>query len=145
MTAATTIDVLECSVVRAVIGIPRGAVEQVIEYELSPLPAAARYVGGLGVHDGALLVSVALTPALGNSRRFTRGVVVSSPSSSVRWVVEVTRVASFIGVEPTVAEVDPRATSAMPIWIQRARAGARTLLAIDIGLMIGELTRGGAA
>ncbi len=139
---APALDVLTCTVARAHIGLPRAAVDQLIEYELAPLPAPAPYVGGLGVYAGRIVVSVALTPALGQRPRTTRGVLVAAPGST-RWCVEVSTVAGFAAAELVVDGDGAGGAGAGPGWLRRARlAGGRSIIAVDVLAMVASLTAG---
>ncbi len=133
-----TIAVLECVVGMAAVGIPRDRVKQLIEYDLTPVPSPARYIGGLGVHGEALIVSVALSPALGTARRRARGVLLDAPGGA--WVVEVSRVDAF--AQATLGERGDG--SGQPAWIRRAgTATHRAMVAIDVDRMIAALSAGG--
>lgn len=135
----SALDVLTCTVARAHIGLPRAAVDQLIEYELAPLPAPAPYVGGLGVYAGRIVVSVALTPALGQRPRTTRGVLVAAPGPT-RWCVEVSTVAGFAAAELV---VDGDGAGAGPGWLRRARlASGGSIIAVDVVAMMASLTAG---
>lgn len=135
------VDVLACALAQAWIGIPRQAVVQVIEYDLAPLPAAARYVGGVAVHGDELLVSIALSQSFGTHARRTRGVVVNAPGPT-RWCVEVSSVQGFAG-----AAASPRSArdAALPAWLQRSRlTSGQVAVLLDVGAMIDEVVGGRA-
>lgn len=137
MTTPTAVDVLACTVARALIGLPRDAVDQLIEYELAPLPSPAPYIGGLGVHAGSIVVSVALSPALGQRPRATRGVLVAS-AGRTRWCVEVSAVSGFVA-----AELVTDADGPVPGWLRRAKvAGGRPMIAVDVAAMVASLSSG---
>jgi len=136
--SAGATELLECLVAKAPVGIPRALVEQVVEYELAPLPMPAPYVGGLGVKADGLVLSIALTPALGHSPRATRGVLLRT-SDQRRWCLEVTQVLGFITAEVSADALDP----ARPAWLRRARhPSGRTIIAVDVEVMAGELGGG---
>jgi hypothetical protein len=137
LATAATVEVLECVVGQATVGIPRASVAQLIEYELVPLPAPGRYIGGLGVHAGSIVISVALTPLLGNARRPTRGVLLEGGDGTDLWVIEVSRVGAFTRATLAGATSD---TSA-PRWLARAATPFnRNLIAIDVPAMVRDLS-----
>lgn len=128
-----SIEMLQCSVARAEIAIPRSQVARIVEYTVAPLPAAAQYVGGLGLIDGRLAVSVALTPALGRARRRALGVLLAA-AGALPWIVEVTAIGGFARAVPA---GDDEARS--PGWIRRVQIGGRALLALEVDAMIARL------
>src|SRR5689334_19006013 len=70
---------LECVIGRARVTVPIEAVNQVIEYPVAPAPPLSHpWVGGLGVYDGEVLISVALAQAVTpdrNAQRMAKGVL----------------------------------------------------------------------
>lgn len=104
------------------------SVAQIVEYEVSPLPHAGRWVAGLGILGTKVLVSIALAapralglragPNAAGARRSTKGVLLNVPSSSVAWALEVSEVSSFVRTELDAVAAPP---SDVPAWIRRAR------------------------
>ncbi len=134
-----TIAVLECVVGMAAVGIPRDRVKQLIEYDLTPVPSPARYIGGLGVHGEELIVSVALSQALGTARRRARGVLLDAPGGA-RVRRGLTR--RCVRRQATLGERGDG--SGQPAWIRRAgTATHRAMVAIDVDRMIAALSAGG--
>lgn len=139
---APALELLDCTVARARIGIPRASVVQLIEYELAPLPAGATYVGGVGVHAAGLVYSIALTPALGHERRWTRGVLVQGTGggAAARWSIEVTHVGGFTAAS---WGEDGDGESGRASWLRRARlAHGPLVIAVDVPAMIAQLAGG---
>jgi hypothetical protein len=138
-------DVLECQVGRALVGIPRAHVGQIVEYPLVPLPLPARYVGGVGLFQERVLVSIALVPVPGGRARSTRGVLLSGGEPGVGWVLEVASVGGFVPV----SVADPGERSAgdkVPAWILRARTSdGRHMAWLDVPTMLRELAGGAGA
>jgi hypothetical protein len=143
MTTMPPLELLECVVAKAPIGIPRTAVAQLIAYQLAPIPAPAPYIGGLGLYAGNVVISIALTPALGIGVRTTRGVLLQAPAGAGQWCIEVTQVGGFVAATPV--DDDGTADSATrPRWLRRAQlASGRTVTALDVDAMVADLARGG--
>src|SRR5258705_13824794 len=94
---------LECFVDRARIAIPVEAVAQIVEYDVaSPFPLGQKHVGGLGLHDGKVVISVSLSArGVGSivKRRRTKGILLSIPRrTGIDWALEVGEVGSFVRV-----------------------------------------------
>src|SRR5438046_2349519 len=95
---ATTRRALECFVGKARIAVPVEAVDQIVEYEMWPPPLARRWLGGLAVYAGKILLSVALVPG-GESLlapRTSRGILLHIAGADIGWILEVGGVGSFI-------------------------------------------------
>jgi hypothetical protein len=138
-------DVLECQVGRALVGIPRAHVGQIVEYPLVPLPLPARYVGGVGLFQERVLVSIALSPLAGAKARSTRGVLLSGGEPGVDWVLEVVSVGGFLPVN--VVDTGERSVGdKVPAWILRARTrDGRSMAWLDVPTMLRELASGAGA
>jgi CheW-like domain len=134
--AAPTFELLSCEVGKALLGIPRADVGRLIEYELAPLIGAAPYVGGLGVLDEQVVFSIALSAALGNQRRMTRGVLLRTDHAGL-WSVEVSRVGGLVTATLSTA---PAASGNAPPWLRRGTiVGGGAILAIDVGGLLGHI------
>jgi hypothetical protein len=138
-------DVLECHVGRALVGIARAHVGQVVEYPLVPVPLPARYVGGVGLWQERVLVSIALSPVAGARARSTRGVLLSIPDAAPDapgWVLEVGSVGGFVPV--TLLGGSERAPGdKVPPWMVRARTPDGKVMAwLDVPRMVRELAAG---
>ncbi len=88
---------LECLIGKGRFGVPVEFVQQVVELEvgLAP-PLSLPWVGGVGLHEGRALVSIALLPSPGPAKRSVKGVWLTLGGSPTDFVLEVTRVASFV-------------------------------------------------
>jgi hypothetical protein len=75
-------------------------VDQLIEYQRSPLPLARPGISGLGVYEDELLVSLTLAASEGHDRSISavKGVLLRASARSVRFVLEVDEAFSFLDV-----------------------------------------------
>ena len=137
---------LECRVGRAPIVVPVEHVEQIIDYELSPLPLTRRWITGVGLHNDRLVMTVGLIAdghALGpaTERRRTKGVLLTGTDTRVAWALEVQEVRVI--VQAAVIErrrATPR-TGELPPWIGRARTNdGRSIAWIDVPAMLSDLS-----
>lgn len=135
---------LLCLAGRARIVVPASDVLQVIEYPVSTgLPLAARFVGGLGAHDGQLLVSVAIDskPEASVPRRLTKGVLVKRGSKRApAWAIEVSQVRALVEVNPAPISVErDHPEKARFVSWRRTREGDLVGL-VDVPALITELS-----
>jgi len=135
---------LLCLAGRARIVVPANDVLQVIEYPVSSrLPLAARFIGGLGLHDGQLLVSVAIDAKLESAvpQRLTKGVLVKRGSARApAWAVEVSQVRALVEVNlaPISVERDHPDKARFVSW-RKTREGELVGL-IDVPALLTELS-----
>jgi hypothetical protein len=146
---------LECVIGGHRFALPAESVAQIVEYDVSPLPHAGRWVAGLGLLGTRVLVSVALTAQRGGARgrRSTKGVLLNAPSSPVGWALEVSEVSSFVHAQVGTAGAPPRlregsllstAKRDVPSWLERARTSdGRTIGWIDALELVRALSVGG--
>lgn len=138
---------LQCRIGRARVAVPIEWVVRVIEYRVVSLPLGRSWIGGLGVHEGAPLLSVALVAP---ERRAaapatTKGILLHVPGAAIAWALEIQEVFAFVR-----ATVQPRRTEAagerLPRWISGATTEeGRSIGWIHVGEMLAELERGGEA
>jgi chemotaxis signal transduction protein len=136
---------LECIVGRSRVAIPTAAVQQVIEYDVaSPLPLARQWIGGIGIFDHRVLVSVALAAKARDlstpQKRTAQGVLLRTLDSEVAWALEINRVAAFITAKvlPQKPQTGPYQ---LPPWITGATApDGRMIGWIDVAAMVRHLT-----
>lgn len=136
---------LECLIGRARVAIPIEAVQQVIEYEVSPPPPLSRkWVGGLGLYMERVVVSVALVTRPGAptaARRTVKGVLLQAPGFEVAWALEVSSIAARVR-----AQISPRASGGsdkLPEWMANATTSDRRAIGwIDVEAMLEELSGG---
>lgn len=127
--------------------LPVDAVGQIIEYDVAPLPLSSPFVGGVGLHDGALLVSISLQRALApldDTRRV--GALLTLPARSpLRWAVELSHAVALTNIttverldhEPT---LDEAATWQRPGWLTTALArDGRSLLWLDVPRLLRDV------
>jgi hypothetical protein len=135
----STTDVLECTVgAKSLVGIPRAHVGQIVEYRCTPLPLASRYVGGLGVHQGEVYVSISLANLGRSGERDAKGVILALAGQAVPWIVEISEIGVFAAVR--LADKARLVDDRMPPWLMRAVTPDRRALAlIDVPLMAARL------
>ena len=133
---------LECFVGKARVAIPVERVEQIIEYErFPPPPLARRWVGGLALYQGRVMLSVSLVSATEPSvgPRTARGVVLGVPDSEVGWILEVGSVGAFVQAALATRRTVPE-TSKLPSWVSAGRTpDAKSIGWIDVAAMVREL------
>jgi hypothetical protein len=133
---------LECRIGRARIAVPVAAAVRVIEYGVVPLPLARPWIGGVGVHEGAPVISVALVA--GESGRAggapSKGVLLNVPGSPIAWALEVHEAFTFVRV--TVQPRRKEATDQLPCWITGADThDGRSLGWIHVSVMLADLAQ----
>src|SRR5688572_8076271 len=97
--ATSLVSGLECRVGRAPIAIPVASVAQIIEYQTSPLPLARRWVAGMGLHDGRLVLTIGLVPEPADAparSRPAKAILLHLPGSEVGWALEISEVLLFV-------------------------------------------------
>ena len=129
--------------------LPVGAIDQIIEYSVAPLPLARPFVGGVGRHDDALLISITLSGAVATSaERYRTGALLVLPrgSSKLLWAVELSRaltVANVVSVGRVVDEPSPNggsATQSSVKWLTTAVVeDGRTLHWLDVPQLLREV------
>ena len=131
---------LECLIGRGRFGVPVEFVQQVVELEvgLAP-PLSLPWVGGVGLHEGRALVSIALLPLPGPAKRSIKGVWLGLRGSPTDFVLEVTRVASFVD-----AQVQQKTVSIgrlrLPSYVTAAFTSAsRSIGWVHVASMLREL------
>jgi hypothetical protein len=73
-----TVAGIRCRVGKAEVALPLDGVGQIIEYPVVALPLARRFIGGIGLHEGRPLLSIALGRLPEKARgqqRLTRGIL----------------------------------------------------------------------
>ena len=133
---------LECRIGRTRVAVPTEAVAQIVDYEVaSPAPLASPWVGGIGVHAGRVVISIALRPAPRGAlprRRRTRGIVLNTPLARAGFAIEVSQVLTLIDLQ--IADL-PRAASelGLPAWLREgSTASGQKLGWIDVNAMVRE-------
>lgn len=136
---------LLCLAGRARIVVPTSDILQVIEYPVSVrLPLAARFVGGLGLFDGRVIISVAIdSKPDGAAQRLTKGLLVSNGSlGSAAWAIEVSQVRALVEVSATpVAGVAEHPEKASFVSWRKTRDD-ELVGWVDVAGMIAELSQG---
>ena len=133
---------LECRIGRARLAIPMTSVDRIIEYKISPLPLARQWIGGIGVHEGMLVISVALVAGESHRTRgaFSKGIILNVANSQLGWALEVHETFSF--VRATVLPRRKEADSQLPGWITGAKTDeGRSIGWIHVPAMLAELAQ----
>ncbi|MGC4087999.1 MAG: chemotaxis protein CheW [Polyangiaceae bacterium] len=157
--AAQALSGLECRDGERHIVVPAVHVGQIVEVEASSaLPLAKPWISGFSVHEGRVLISVALFPGDARSRRGRRKAVLLAQTgySGVEWALEVSEVLSFVEVEgaptertaltaPTVLTApteSARGSEAPPEWLcaTQTRSG-REVFVVDVARLLTGVTR----
>jgi chemotaxis signal transduction protein len=87
-----TLEGIECVCGDARVVVPAQHIDQIIEYEVSPLPLARKWVSGVGVHSGDLLLSISLR-GRHEGRTRVKGILLRATAGvASRWVFEVDEV-----------------------------------------------------
>jgi chemotaxis signal transduction protein len=144
--ATSLVSGLECRVGRAPVAIPVDAIAQIIEYQTSPLPLAKRWMAGMGLHDGRLVLTIGLLPertAAAPAVRPTKAILfqLAASAGEVIWALEIHEVLTFVratAIDRTPAGAQRRE---LPAWIARATTeDGRSIGWIDVPAMISDLT-----
>lgn len=134
---APWVDALECVIGKAHAVLPASRVRGVLELELSaPPPLGRRWLGGLGSHEGRVVVCISLMRAAPTVPRMGKGLLCVVPESDVGWLVEASRILSFLRVR----RVSRAVAVETPPWVIAAQTPDGRLVAyVDVELMVREL------
>jgi hypothetical protein len=130
---------LECVIGRWRFGVPVESVQQVVDLEMDrPPPLAHPWVGGMGLHEGRAMVSIALFPSPGRARRQVKGLWLTVEGVPTGYVLEVSSVGTFIE-----AEVKQRRVTVggkpLPAFVTSAVVSSRSIGWIDVASMLRAL------
>lgn len=139
---ARALDVLECRMGRAQFAISTDAIDRIVEYRTWPMPLAKRWIGGLSLHAGVPLLSVALRRVEDTARRGAtmKGILLKAAGSPIHWALEVDEVFVFVRIRLT--ERGPREDAKLPRWVNLAATVSSTprpLWFVDVPAMLGDL------
>jgi chemotaxis signal transduction protein len=139
---------LLCLAGRARIVVPAHDILQVIEYPVSTrLPLAARFVGGLGLFEGRVIISVAIDPKRDGAvaQRLTKGLLVKRGSPrTAAWAIEVSQVRALVELSPeAVLGADHPDQASFVSW--RKTREHELVGCIDVAAMIAELSHARAS
>lgn len=131
---------LECLIGRGRFGIPEESVHQVIAFEVGlPPPLALPWVSGAGVHEGRLLLSIALFASPRLPRRQSKGVWLSLAGAPTDFVLEVARVSSFVEARLQ-SNLVTIGKNRLPAYVTAATvAGSRSIGWVHVADMLREL------
>jgi chemotaxis signal transduction protein len=136
---------LECRVGKAPLAIPVESIAQIIEYQTVPLPLARRWIAGIGLHEGRLVLTIGLVggerPEAQNPEpRLTTGILLRLPRTDILWALEVREVMLFVRAT-SIERSRPANSEELPAWIMRATTTeGRSLGWIDVPAMVADLT-----
>jgi len=133
---------LECRIGKARIAVPTEAIARIVEYRTLPLPLAKPWIGGIGLHEGTPLVSVALRHAKDGARGATpaKGILLNVPTSPIGWVLEVEEV--FVFVRAKVVDRTEIGNRKLPRWIGIAMTDeGRSLGWVNVAAMLADLAQ----
>jgi chemotaxis signal transduction protein len=137
-----TVAGIRCRVGKAEIALPLDGVGQIIEYPVVALPLARRFVGGVGLHQGRPLLSIALGRLPDRPRgqqRTTRGILLEAGrGDQMEWALEIEQMGTFVrAILMPQAPKNPE----LPPWISQARDPEGKLLGwIDVPAMLADLS-----
>lgn len=126
------LDCLECVVLGTPILIPTRHLDRVIEYSLTaPVPLSHSWVGGLGLVDGALWISLALAGEPRGPLSGCKGVLLLAPDQHNRYAVQVESVGAIASVEPGVGVVGPIPWPCPVSWFAATTHAGHDVLRLD--------------
>ncbi len=131
---------LECLIGRGRFGVPVEAVHQVLTCEVgAPPPLAQPWVGGVGLHEGHLLISIALFPVQRTYHRQIKGIWLSVRGAPSEFMLEVGRVATFVEAR-LLTNLVSIGKNRLPGYVTAASApGSRSIGWIHVEPMLREL------
>jgi hypothetical protein len=89
---------LECRIDHRQIAIPLIFVDQLLAYDRKPLPLAATNVGGVGIHEGYIVISVCLKLTFVRTPITTKAVLFRGAPGKTLWALEVDETLAFVDV-----------------------------------------------
>jgi hypothetical protein len=134
---------LRCRIGRARVAVPIESVARIIEYPVVPLPLGRPWIGGLGLHEGVPLLSVALVVPDGRSAGPTpvKGILLHAPGSVIGWAFEIHELFAFVRVTVQPRRAEPSGDK-LPHWITGAiTEDGQSLGWIHVGEMLADLER----
>jgi chemotaxis signal transduction protein len=134
---------LQCRIGRARVAVAVEAVARIIEYQVVRLPLARPWIGGLGIHEGVPLLSVALVASDGGAAPLSsaKGILLNVPGSPIGWALEIHEVFAFVRAT-VLPRRDQPGGEQLPRWITGATIEDGTSLGwIDVGDMVIDLTQ----
>jgi hypothetical protein len=89
---------LDCRIEQRQIAIPLDFVDQLLQYDRRPLPLSAAHVGGLGIYEGRLVISICLKLKPERRSISTKAVLLRGAPGGTPWALEVDETLSFVDV-----------------------------------------------
>jgi len=131
---------LECVIAGRHMVVPLSNVDQLIEYSRVALPVAREHVGGLGLYQGALLLSLSLG-SQESALVATKGVLLRGVAGPLSCALEVERTLSFVELSSTAA----RASTREPWLSDATTSDGRDLLRLNVESLVSALISQGNA
>lgn len=89
---------LECVIDQRRVAVSLDSVDQLIQYDRRPLPLPAPHVGGIGIHDGKIVISVCTSAKPRQESTNTKAILLRGLTGATPWALEVDDTFSFVDV-----------------------------------------------
>jgi len=140
------LDCLECVVLGTSILIPTRDLERVTEYALTaPPPLFEPWIGGLGLVDDTLWISLALGGEPQGPLASCKGLLLVAPDRAHRYAVQVETVGTITSVEPGSPILGPIPWPCPPSWFAATSYQGHDVLRLDTDAIAATLFGGAAA
>lgn len=127
---------LDCRIERRQIAVSLTYVDQLIQYVRTPLPLSVALVGGLGIYEDSIVISICLRSTLVLESKYTKAVVLRGLPGRIPWALEVDETLSFIEVAH---QEHPHETTCER-WLTPATSQAgQTLVLLDVERLTSSL------
>lgn len=135
----STLVALECTVGLGRVSVPTQMIELVGEYEVGTrLPFSDHVSYAVGTWDGDVILSIRIARPEVGAKRSTRGLILMTPGSSIRWAFEITNPLGLV----TVASL-ARAQSSTKPWLRSATLERGDVVQfVDLGVLVSSLDPG---
>ena len=136
--AESSIVALECTVGLGRVSVPTHMIELVGEYEVGTrLPFTEHVSYAVGTWDGEVVLSIRIARPEQGASRSTRGLILLTPGSSIRWAFEITAPLGLV----TVAALARPQSEAKP-WLRSATLERGDVVQfVDLGVLVSSLER----
>jgi hypothetical protein len=133
---------LDCVVGTAHVAVPIEHVLRLVEYEVAAtIPLAQPWIGGIGALGADLFLSVRLLRGAKGGRRDVKGLLLRERPGSIRWALEVDRVAGTEEIIVTPEFARPTGDGLPVGWLLEAeRLEGDTIAWLDVDAVLATLT-----
>jgi hypothetical protein len=122
---------LVCLIGSTRVYVPTDAIKLISEYDVGPPPPlTSPYVAGIGVVEGALVLSIRVGFRPTSRGRQTKGILLHTGGSALGWAFEVDQALGFVSEDPK------EVLQSEPPWLRRTRSGERFL---DVKTMVDSI------